>query len=392
MRAIHWLWIVVIVGVAPAIAPHAEVVVLKGAVELCGDGIDNDQNGFTDCDDFACSNSQFCTGETSCGDGIDNDENGFTDCGDFNCANSQFCTGETSCNDGIDNDENGFTDCDDFNCAGEAICTMPLLICPEGAAHSQPPLATTSQPGFSDESDNGLRAFDNFSGLAEPIAGIVWWGGGITPNACTRNPDTFEIAFFQNSGGQPGTLVAAETVVSAASEATGSDAGFGELRRYEYYFDEPVTLASGWVSVYGTGGFQGCFFYWANGDDGDNNAFSSGFGSQGVDFAFCLITARHSADQNDDGIISIGELLRVIQFYNAGGLHCAAAQQITEDGFVPGASQPDQGCRPHDSDYNLQDWIISLSELLRLIQLYNNGGYVACPEDDTSEDGYCSAV
>jgi hypothetical protein len=40
------------------------------------------------------------------------------------------------------------------------------------------------------------------------------------------------------------------------------------------------------------------------------------------------------------------------------------------------------------SDYNPQDWAIDLSELLRLIQFFNSGGYYACPDDGT-EDGYC---
>ena len=47
-----------------------------------------------------------------------------------------------------------------------------------------------------------------------------------------------------------------------------------------------------------------------------------------------------------------------------------------------------QGCTPHASDYNLQDWLISLSELLRGIQFYNSGGYHYCPLDGT-EDDFC---
>ena len=40
---------------------------------------------------------------------------------------------------------------------------------------------------------------------------------------------------------------------------------------------------------------------------------------------------------------------------------------------------------PHHSDYNPQDWRISLSELLRLVQLYNSSGYHPDPEQ---EDGF----
>ena len=64
----------------------------------CQDGIDNDGNGFTDCDDFGCSrnpNVHVCNEapagdaentNAACQDGIDNDGNGFTDCDDWGCS------------------------------------------------------------------------------------------------------------------------------------------------------------------------------------------------------------------------------------------------------------------------------------------------------------------
>ncbi len=93
-------------------------------------------------------------------------------------------------------------------------------------------------------------------------------------------------------------------------------------------------------------------------------------------------TGSHTADQNGDTLISLSELLRVIQFFNSGGFHCQAG---TEDGYAPGASG-DVSCTAHASDYNAQDWAIGLSELLRLIQFFNSGGYHEC---SGSEDGYC---
>ncbi|MCX8065006.1 MAG: PASTA domain-containing protein [Candidatus Hydrogenedentes bacterium] len=92
----------------------------------------------------------------------------------------------------------------------------------------------------------------------------------------------------------------------------------------------------------------------------------------------------HSADQNGDWKINLSELLRVIQFFNSGGYHCAGSEP-TEDGYLPGY-EGDKNCKPHASDYNSQDWIINLNELLRLIQFFNMGGYYQCP---TGEDGYC---
>lgn len=90
----------------------------------------------------------------------------------------------------------------------------------------------------------------------------------------------------------------------------------------------------------------------------------------------------HAADTDGDWSISLGELLRVIQFYNLDALQCAPG---TEDGFAPGSG--DTACAPHSADYNPQNWQIELSELLRMIQFYNslNGAF---RPDAAGEDGY----
>lgn len=91
----------------------------------------------------------------------------------------------------------------------------------------------------------------------------------------------------------------------------------------------------------------------------------------------------HSADQNGDSQINLSELLRVIQLFNSPGLQCAAG---TEDGYAVGMG--DDNCVAHSSDYNPQDWQINLSELLRAVQFFNSPGFGACPEQST-EDGFC---
>jgi len=93
----------------------------------------------------------------------------------------------------------------------------------------------------------------------------------------------------------------------------------------------------------------------------------------------------HSADQDGNGMIDLGELLRVIQFFNMGGYHCEAG---TEDGYA-GDYDGDKTCTPHASDYDEQDWTIDLGELLRLIQFFNIGGYHPCPGE---EDNYCPGL
>ena len=93
----------------------------------------------------------------------------------------------------------------------------------------------------------------------------------------------------------------------------------------------------------------------------------------------------HSADTDSSSTFALNELLRVIQFYNSGVIYC---QFGTEDGYSPTGG--DQLCPPHDSDYNGgPSWSVDLTELLRIVQFYNSGGYSVC---DGTEDGYCPGL
>lgn len=51
--------------------------------EICSNGIDDDNDGFVDCEDNDCSASNEI--ECECSDGIDNDADGFTDDEDSDC-------------------------------------------------------------------------------------------------------------------------------------------------------------------------------------------------------------------------------------------------------------------------------------------------------------------
>lgn len=93
----------------------------------------------------------------------------------------------------------------------------------------------------------------------------------------------------------------------------------------------------------------------------------------------------HSGDANVNARIELTELLRVIQLYNsASGFSCGGG----EDGFQLGPSGG-FGCPPHAADYEgvNPNWRISLSELLRVVQIYNVGAYFPC--GNLSEDGFC---
>lgn len=104
--------------------------------------VDNDIDD--DCDEIIdegfgeCVNGPENTA-AACSDSCDNDENGFTDCNDFECNLFPVCGGcgapaalertPAACNDGCDNDGNGFADCADFHCSGIGPCTGVMDAC-----------------------------------------------------------------------------------------------------------------------------------------------------------------------------------------------------------------------------------------------------------------------
>lgn len=240
--------------------------------------------------------------------------------------------------------------------------------------------------------------FDSFENVTDPIVGLWFWGfggsevGGVW-GPCDRGPNDFEVIFYADNGsGEPGQIVYQEQFFGVQSVDTGQNFFSYDIMEYSVTFTQPQTISSGWLSVRGITD-ESCWFLWSGSGDGDNSCLQYSpdeliYKPKTNDVAFCFITFGdeqfHTADVSHDMKISLTELLRVIQFFNMQGLHCQAG---TEDGYGPGPGE-DHACRPHASDYNPQDWKISLTELLRLIQFFNLGGYYVCPGQDT-EDGFC---
>jgi len=258
--------------------------------------------------------------------------------------------------------------------------------CPAESFFSQIPYAPPEAMGawFSDV-DLPYTVYENFNGLTDPIGQIVWWGLNCYCDAIPAT-DTFSVGFYEDNAGLPGNLIYEETVTPIREKV---DVMYYVWWLYQYTVTlaAPQSIDSGWLKIRVINSSK-CTWGWMSSGQGDHFAYQEGSGPlNNLDFGVCFIGASasgiHSADTNSDYIIGLSELLRVIQFFNSNGFHCQAG---TEDGFAPGPG--DTSCAPYDSDYNPTDWQISLSELLRVIQFFNSGGYHYCPGDGT-EDGYC---
>ena len=92
------------------------------AEDVCDDGVDEDADGTTDCDDDDCDGDAACSGAIEdCANGVDDDADGATDCADADCADALDCT-EAVCDDGVDDDGDGSTDCADSDCDSDPAC------------------------------------------------------------------------------------------------------------------------------------------------------------------------------------------------------------------------------------------------------------------------------
>ncbi len=98
----------------------------------CTDGIDNDEDGDTDCRDSDCPQDASCEDAASdeiCDDETDNDGDGLVDCDDIDCEADDICKEPSNerevCTDGVDNDEDGDVDCDDVDCQNDDACRDP---------------------------------------------------------------------------------------------------------------------------------------------------------------------------------------------------------------------------------------------------------------------------
>jgi len=150
-------------------------------------------------------------GEVDCLNGVDDDSNGLTDCEDELCVGVQGCPSqvETLCGDEIDDDGDGLVDCDDLDCSLTGVCLegcVPSLTAGVLCGFSQElgtgggsALATNYECGFGEPDAPGKEVVYPFSVSefrfvtvtlsAGPGAGLYLLqdtGKGCTPKDCLQ--------------------------------------------------------------------------------------------------------------------------------------------------------------------------------------------------------------
>ena len=143
-----------------------------GAVEICGNGKDDDCNGLTDCLDATCASTSACLcrlQREDCTNGKDDNCNGLVDCFDPQCATAAPCLcvpgSKEFCANGKDDNCDGKVDCADPLCAVDPACsTCTTEKCSDGIDNSCNGLTDCADPAcvLDDACKTKVEVCDNF--------------------------------------------------------------------------------------------------------------------------------------------------------------------------------------------------------------------------------------
>jgi PEP-CTERM motif len=180
--------------------------------------------------------------------------------------------------------------------------------------------STTSFDGAAN--DGGLRTYDSFTLTSSAtVSEVEWFGTYIAtmangfPGAGSPNTNTWDLTFYNDNSGVPGTVV--ENAVLSASSVTAVNIGPGLVApapvgvfEFTATLPTPVTLSGGvqyWFSPWSlqTGSIElpGDSFFWIQGTGGNSPSFQQQFttgdsvdgsGTPSHDEAFALLASVQS--------------------------------------------------------------------------------------------------
>lgn len=124
---------------------------------------------------------------------------------------------------------------------------------------------------------NEWLAADDFSGITADIADIHWYGYMFNWNefaAVDPAGTLFQITFYEDDSGSPGSIVAQFSDIEPAYEVY-DVIYWGDTYRFDFDLPAPVSLSAGWVSIQSTYSPNGGSFGWRNSADGNLNGVQS---------------------------------------------------------------------------------------------------------------------
>lgn len=154
-------------------------------VEICGNGVD---------DDFDCEVDEDCE---DCTNGVDDNGDTLIDCDDPTCAGNPICPSE-DCTNGVDDDGDLLADCADPSCASHPACTC------------NSPFADADGDQDVDQEDFGLLQ-DCFTGPGpHPLATDGAYSCKCFDRENDNDVDQADVAAFENCATGPAVLFDAE--------------------------------------------------------------------------------------------------------------------------------------------------------------------------------------
>ncbi len=282
--------------------------------------------GDTDCPDGACNNvCEVVPGiicEENGGDWLGYGDPVTPTCAASPCSQGSCCTGGGVCEDGAAYDT-------EAECEAAGGVYHGHLVCDDG------PCATCSfesSTNCKEDDDDGsiyvsdrspgveIRIADDFRPAGTQIGEICWTGAFYGSNEdgtqfeCADNPppDSWQVRFFEDSNGVPGTELAPVGGQIVTIIASSADGGTSRLWRYMGGLPQAVFVTPGdcyWIEITGLGeGEYGCHTYWATALEGNDHSMRDMadpgvYGPEdanNVDFHFCVDTGLQGTEDCGD--------------------------------------------------------------------------------------------
>lgn len=170
-----------------------------------------------------------------------------------------------------------------------------------GIFRQLPSLPDSPMPyGLVSDPNLGWTVYEDFSGLTLPICHIHWWGQTVIRQNETWFPGspedmTFDIIFYENNNGEPGSMVFSFEDVVPEYTGTGImydypdewPEGPFELYHFEVDLGLCFDLASGWVSIFSKYSPTDSIFGWIESPDGNGKLYQNDI-ERDMDVAFLL--------------------------------------------------------------------------------------------------------